>query len=119
MSKPEAAINTLSQLRKLGVRLAVDDFGTGYSSLSYLRRFPIDVLKIDQSFVHEISSDPVGASIVCAVIGMGKSLGHRVIAEGVETRAQLAFLQGQRCGEGQGYFFSRPVPAARLSHPRG
>ena len=98
----------------MGVQVAIDDFGTGYSSLSYLRQFPIDVLKVDQSFVHEISADPVGTSIVCAVISMGKSLGHRVIAEGVETQEQLAFLQAQRCGEGQGYYFSRPLVAEQF-----
>jgi diguanylate cyclase (GGDEF)-like protein/PAS domain S-box-containing protein len=115
MQHPDSSAGVLHALKDMGVQIAIDDFGTGYSSLSYLRRFPIDVLKIDQSFVHEISADPVGTSIVCAVIGMGKSLGHRVIAEGVETRAQLAFLQGQRCGEGQGYYFSRPVAADQFA----
>ena len=98
----------------MGVQVAIDDFGTGYSSLSYLRQFPIDALKVDQSFVQEISADPAGTSIVCAVISMGRSLGHRVIAEGVETREQLAFLQAQRCGEGQGYYFSRPLVAEQF-----
>ena len=111
MQHPDSSAPVLQALKDMGIQIAIDDFGTGYSSLSYLRRFPIDVLKIDQSFVREISADPVGTSIVCAVIGMGKSLGHRIIAEGVETREQLAFLQGQRCGEGQGYYFSRPVVA--------
>jgi EAL domain-containing protein (putative c-di-GMP-specific phosphodiesterase class I) len=94
--------------------VAIDDFGTGYSSLSYLRKFPINVLKVDQSFVREISADPVGNSIVTAVISMGRSLGHRVIAEGVETKEQLAFLQSKRCGEGQGYYFSRPLVAEQF-----
>ena len=98
----------------MGVQVAIDDFGTGYSSLSYLRQFPIDALKVDQSFVHEITIDPAGTFIVCAVISMGRSLGHRVIAEGVETREQLAFLQTQQCAEGQGYFFSRPLPAEQF-----
>jgi len=97
-------------LQEKRVQVAIDYFGTGYSGLSYLRQYPIDVLKIDQSFVHEISAVPVGTSIVCAVISMAKSLGHRVIAEGVETKEQFAFLQAQRCGEGQGYYFSHPVP---------
>jgi len=104
----------LQVLKDMGVQVAIDDFGTGYSSLSYLRQFPTSVLKIDQSFVHEISADRVGTSIVCAVISMGRSLGHRVIAEGVETAEQLAFLRAQHCGEGQGYYFSRPVAAEQF-----
>ena len=107
----ESTTFALHVLKDMGVQVAIDDFGTGYSSLSYLRQFPTSVLKIDQSFVHEISADPVGTSIVCAVISMGKSLGHRVIAEGVETGEQLAFLQAQQCGEGQGHYFSRPLIA--------
>jgi EAL domain-containing protein (putative c-di-GMP-specific phosphodiesterase class I) len=93
------------------VQLAIDDFGTGYSSFTYLRRFPVDALKLHQSFVHEITEDPADATIVSAMINIGKSLNHRVIAEGVETRAQLKFLQRHGCGEGQGYYFSHPVPA--------
>jgi diguanylate cyclase (GGDEF)-like protein/PAS domain S-box-containing protein len=107
----DSTVLTLQALKAMGVHVAIDDFGTGYSSLSYLRQFPIDGLKIDQSFVHEISEVPAGTSIVCAVISMGRSLGHRVVAEGVETGEQLAFLQAQRCGEGQGYYFSRPLQA--------
>ena len=110
----ESTALTLHGLKDMGVQVAIDDFGTGYSNLSYLRQFPTSVLKIDQSFVHEISADPVGTSIVCAVISMGKSLGHRVIAEGVETQEQLALLQAQRCGEGQGYYFSRPLVAEQF-----
>ena len=110
----ESATVALHALKDMGVQVAIDDFGTGYSNLSYLRQFPTSVLKIDRSFVHEISADPVGTSIVCAVISMGKSLGHRVVAEGVETEAQLAFLQAQRCGEGQGYYFSRPLVAEQF-----
>ena len=101
----------LQALKTRGIQLAIDDFGTGYSSLSYLKRFPIDTLKIDQSFVHDITTDPDDATIVSAVISMGKSLKQRVIAEGVETRAQFAFLQAHCCGEGQGYYFSPPVAA--------
>jgi diguanylate cyclase len=111
---PESTAFVLQGLKKLGVQVAIDDFGTGYSSLSYLRRFPVSVLKIDQSFVQEINADPVGSPIVSAVINMGNSLGHRVIAEGVETGEQLAFLQGQRCAEGQGYYFSPPLAAEQF-----
>ena len=107
----ESTALALQTLKEMGVQVAIDDFGTGYSNLSYLRQFSTNVLKIDQSFVREISADPVGTSIVCAVISMGKSLGYRVIAEGIETAEQLAFLQAQRCAEGQGYFFSRPLVA--------
>lgn len=107
----ESTALALQTLKSMGVLVAIDDFGTGYSNLSYLRQFATSVLKIDQSFVHEISADPVGTSIVCAVISMGKSLGQRVVAEGVESKEQLAFLQAQRCGEGQGYYFSRAVIA--------
>ncbi|HVB58905.1 MAG TPA: EAL domain-containing protein [Candidatus Acidoferrales bacterium] len=109
MQHAEATTSVLQQLKAMGVQLAVDDFGTGYSSLSYLRRFPIDALKIDRSFVNEITSNPDDATIVRAVISMGRSLKQRVIAEGVETREQLAFLQNQQCAEGQGYYFSQPV----------
>ncbi len=97
------------------MRIALDDFGTGYSSLSHLKRFPIDTLKIDQSFVHNLATDADNASIVSAVIGMGKGLQIRVVAEGVETPEQLAFLRKQGCPEGQGYYFSRPVSAGEFT----
>jgi diguanylate cyclase (GGDEF)-like protein/PAS domain S-box-containing protein len=109
MQHAETTTAVLQHLKAMGVQLAVDDFGTGYSSLSYLRRFPIDALKIDRSFVREITSNPDDATIVSAVISMGRSLKQRVIAEGVETKEQLAFLRSQQCAEGQGYYFSRPV----------
>ena len=111
--EPTTAI--LHALKDLGVQIAVDDFGTGYSSLSYLRRFPIDTLKIDQSFVQDIHGDTEEAIIVSAIIAMGKSLKLRVVAEGIETRPQLTFLQSQRCAEGQGFFFSRPVVAEEFA----
>ena len=91
------------------MKVAVDDFGTGYSSLSYLKKFPIDALKIDQSFVREITTAPDETTIVTAVISMGQSLNLRVVAEGVETPEELAFLQAHQCDEAQGYYCSRPV----------
>ncbi|MBW8329754.1 MAG: EAL domain-containing protein [Thiobacillus sp.] len=111
MHDAESSVSMLESLKNMGVQLAIDDFGTGYSSLSYLKRFPIDTLKIDQSFVRDIATDADDATIVTAVIGMGKNLKQRVIAEGVETHAQLAFLQARQCDEGQGFHFSHPVSA--------
>src|ERR1700683_1511615 len=105
----------LQALKGLGVTLALDDFGTGYSSLSHLRRFPIDTLKIDQSIVRDLATDADDANIVSAMISMGESLHMRVVAEGVETRDQLAFLQELGCPEAQGYYFSRPVAAGQLT----
>jgi len=115
MEDAESTAAVLQELKVMGVHLAVDDFGTGYSSLSYLRQFPIDVLKIDQSFVHQISGDPDDSSIVSAIINMGKSLKHLVVAEGIETREQREYLQSQSCAEGQGYLFSRPLAAAQFA----
>jgi predicted signal transduction protein with EAL and GGDEF domain len=109
MKHAEATASILKALRDQGVQVAVDDFGTGYSSLSYLRKFPIDALKIDQSFVSQITTVPDETIIVKAVIGMGRSLKLRVVAEGVETQEQLTFLQAHKCDEAQGYYFSRPV----------
>jgi len=115
MRDPESAGTVLRALADSGVKLAVDDFGTGYSSLSYLRQFPIDTLKIDQSFVNQMTSNLDDATIVSAVISMGKSLKRRVIAEGVETADQRVFLMAHHCDEGQGYYFSRPVVADTLA----
>ena len=114
MKQAELTASMLSTLRESGVRVAVDDFGTGYSSLSYLRKFPLDAIKIDQSFVGQITTVPDETVIVRAIISMGRSLNLRVIAEGVETQEQLDFLKAHRCDEAQGYFFSRPVPPQEL-----
>jgi diguanylate cyclase (GGDEF)-like protein/PAS domain S-box-containing protein len=116
MSDAKSTGSLLQELKTMGIHLAVDDFGTGYSSLSYLRQFPIDVLKIDQSFVQQITSNISDSPIVTAIISMGKSLKHIVVAEGIETREQRAYLQTQSCAEGQGYFFSRPLAAAQFAH---
>jgi EAL domain-containing protein (putative c-di-GMP-specific phosphodiesterase class I) len=102
----------LGAIKALGVTLALDDFGTGYSSLSYMRRFPIDTLKVDRSFVRELTTDAGSDSVVSAIINMGRSLHKRVVAVGVETVEQLAFLQGHGCSEAQGDHFSRPLLAA-------
>jgi diguanylate cyclase (GGDEF)-like protein/PAS domain S-box-containing protein len=109
MKRVESTEAILKTLRARGVQVAVDDFGTGYSSLSYLRKFPIDALKIDQSFVRQITSTPDETSIVTAMISMGRSLKLRIVAEGVETHEELAFLQAHKCDEAQGYYFSRPL----------
>ena len=111
MQDVRAGAAILRELKSLGVRIALDDFGTGYSSLSYLNQFPIDILKIDKSFVQDINAGSENGIIVSAVIGMGNSLRKAIVAEGVENIAQLEFLNGLQCAEGQGYLFSRPVPA--------
>jgi len=115
MKHADSAATILRTLRDRGVQVAIDDFGTGYSSLSYLRKFPIDALKIDQSFVGEITTASDDASIVTAVISMARSLRLRVVAEGVETLKQLEFLEARGCDEAQGYYFSRPVPAGQFA----
>jgi diguanylate cyclase (GGDEF)-like protein/PAS domain S-box-containing protein len=114
MKNAELSSTILQILRKIGVRVAVDDFGTGYSSLSYLRKFPLDALKIDQSFVRQIADSPDGNTIVSTIITMARSLHLRVIAEGVETPEELEFLLAQQCDEAQGYKFSRPIPAEQF-----
>jgi diguanylate cyclase (GGDEF)-like protein/PAS domain S-box-containing protein len=114
MHNDEQNPQLLQQLKKLGVRLAIDDFGTGYSSLSYLKRFPIDKLKIDRSFIKDLPADSEDEAITQAIIGVGKTLNHKVIAEGVETIEQQEFLQREGCSEMQGFYFSRPLPAEEL-----
>lgn len=111
MENVESTISLLHELKALGIHLSIDDFGTGYSSLSYLKRFPIDTLKIDRSFVLDITHNPDDAAIALAIIAMAHSLGLKVTAEGVETKEQLEFLRAHQCDTMQGYYFSRPVPA--------
>jgi EAL domain-containing protein (putative c-di-GMP-specific phosphodiesterase class I) len=111
MINTEDVIGTLESLGKAGIGLSIDDFGTGYSSLSYLKRFPLDALKIDRSFVKDITTDADDATITRAIISMAHSLGLKVIAEGVENESQLAFLAGHGCDEIQGYHFARPLTA--------
>jgi diguanylate cyclase len=115
MQDSQFAMEVLSALKELHVHLALDDFGTGYSSLSHLKRFPIDILKIDQSFVRELTTGSEATSIVGAVIGMGKNLGMQVVAEGVESREQLTCLQQLSCPQGQGFYLSEPLTAAEFT----
>jgi EAL domain-containing protein (putative c-di-GMP-specific phosphodiesterase class I) len=110
----ERTVETLTAFKDIGVRLSIDDFGTGYSSLSYLKRFPVDRLKIDQSFVRNVASDPSDAAIIRAVIALARNLGLSVIAEGVETEAQRALLARFGCKEMQGYLVARACPAPDL-----
>ena len=115
MNEAQQSVTIMEQLRDSGIRLSVDDFGTGYSSLGYLRRFPLHSVKIDQSFVRDIMTEPDDATIVRTVIGMAHSLGLEVVAEGVENADQLAFLEAERCDRVQGYYFARPASAAALA----
>jgi diguanylate cyclase (GGDEF)-like protein/PAS domain S-box-containing protein len=115
MSNAERTITVLKSLKALGIKVAIDDFGTGYSSLAYLQRFPIDKLKIDIAFVRDITTNPNDAAIALAIISMAHSLKLQVVAEGVETRAQLEYLRRSRCDEIQGYFYSKPLPPDELS----
>jgi len=112
MVDPLGAIAVMNDLHARGIRLSIDDFGTGYSSLSYLKKFRVYKLKIDQSFVRDLTDDPEDRAIVSAIISMAGSLGLQTIAEGVETSGQLAFLRERGCTEVQGYHFSPPLPAA-------
>jgi EAL domain-containing protein (putative c-di-GMP-specific phosphodiesterase class I) len=114
MHDPQGAIAVMNNLHDRGIRMSIDDFGTGYSSLSYLKKFKVYKLKIDQSFVRDIITDPEDKAIVSAIIHMARSLGLQTIAEGVETSGQLAFLRAQECDEAQGHHFSKPLPAEQF-----
>jgi diguanylate cyclase (GGDEF)-like protein/PAS domain S-box-containing protein len=116
MKRADLAASILTSVRIAGVKVAIDDFGTGYSSLSYLQKFPVDALKIDQSFIRQISAVGDNTAIVTAVIAMARSLELKVVAEGVEKLEQLDFLRAHQCDEAQGYYFSRPIPAAQFAH---
>jgi EAL domain-containing protein (putative c-di-GMP-specific phosphodiesterase class I) len=115
MKDVEATASVLRELKALGVRLAIDDFGTGYSSLSYLHQFPIDILKIDRSFIQRITADSGESVIVNSIIKLAESLNLLVVAEGIETEEQRRYILGQHCAEGQGYLFSRPMTANRFA----
>jgi EAL domain-containing protein (putative c-di-GMP-specific phosphodiesterase class I) len=114
MDDPKSVIEVMNTLHEQGIRMSIDDFGTGYSSLSYLKQFKVYKLKIDQSFIRDISSDPDDRAIVSAIIDMAHSLGLKTIAEGVETAEQLAYLRLHGCNEVQGYYFSKPLPSAEF-----
>jgi EAL domain-containing protein (putative c-di-GMP-specific phosphodiesterase class I) len=111
MQNPAKTIQALTGLKAMGIRIAIDDFGIGYSSLSHLRQFPIDIIKIDRSFIQDVPGDPADEAITEAIIAMGKSLKITVVAEGVESIEQLEFLAQRSCEEIQGFFFSKPLPA--------
>ena len=115
MIHAKKTIGILRKLKALGIRISIDDFGTGYSSLAYLKRFPVDVLKIDRSFITDITTNPADAAITTAIIGMAHSLDVKVVAEGVENVEQLDFLRLRGCDEIQGYYLARPLPAAEIS----
>ncbi len=115
MHNAEDVLRTMNDLKALGVKLSIDDFGTGYSSLSYLKRFPVDRLKIDRSFVHDVADDPDDAAIVRAIVQLGRSLKLDVIAEGVETQSQLDFLRTEGCHSAQGFYFARPMSVTEIS----
>jgi EAL domain-containing protein (putative c-di-GMP-specific phosphodiesterase class I) len=115
MRSKDVTVAVLQKLKGIGVTVSLDDFGTGYSSLSYLKGFPIDTVKIDRSFVRDLTTDPDDAAITAAIISMAKTLNLRVVAEGVETQAQLEFLREHGCDEMQGFLFSPPVPAEQAT----
>ncbi|MCU1350611.1 MAG: diguanylate cyclase/phosphodiesterase with sensor(s), partial [Acidobacteria bacterium] len=119
MQNIDLSLQVMNRLKEMGIHISIDDFGTGYSSLNYLKRFPIDTVKIDQDFVRDLSRDASDAAIITAVISMARALKLRVIAEGVETQEQLAFLQREQCAEMQGFLYSHPLPAGEFEEHLG
>jgi EAL domain-containing protein (putative c-di-GMP-specific phosphodiesterase class I) len=115
MNDPDHTLDVLHGFKDEGLRLAIDDFGTGYSSLSRLRYMPVDVLKIDRTFVREVNSDPQSASMVSAIIALANNLGMEPLAEGIETEKEWRFLADRGCPFGQGFYFSRPIPAEQIT----
>jgi EAL domain-containing protein (putative c-di-GMP-specific phosphodiesterase class I) len=114
MSDTDHSIEILRQLKQMGIRVSIDDFGTGYSSLAYLRRFPMDALKIDQSFIHDLHTDPEAKFIVLAIIDLAHRLNLKVVAEGVETVEQARFLRANGCDQAQGYWIAMPMPPGKI-----
>ena len=110
MDSPQKAIDTMLQIRAMGIHLSLDDFGTGYSSLAYLKKFPLNTLKIDKAFVDDIETSEQGRNMVATIVTIAHNLGMQVVAEGVETNQQLSFLSGLRCEQLQGYLYSKPLP---------
>jgi EAL domain-containing protein (putative c-di-GMP-specific phosphodiesterase class I) len=115
LEENDAILHTLSTFKSMGVSIAIDDFGTGYSALGYLTRFPIDTLKIDRSFIRKMTTDPRQAELVKAILSIAHCLGLQVVAEGVETAEQAAFLRANGCQAAQGFLFGRPVPKAAMA----
>jgi EAL domain-containing protein (putative c-di-GMP-specific phosphodiesterase class I) len=114
LANADVTLSVLKELKSMGVKLAIDDFGTGYSSFNYLRQFRVSKLKIDRTFIRDVTVNPDDAAITAAIIGMAKSLNLRVIAEGVENEAQMAFLRAHQCDEIQGYYFSKPLAVDKV-----
>ena len=115
MEDAEHTAQVLAQLKSLGVKVAIDDFGTGHSALGYLARFPVDVVKIDRSFIEDVEIDPVKSAIGSAVINLSQAIGTTTVVEGIETKEELEHLRSLGCTRAQGYFFARPMPAEEMS----
>ena len=119
MKDVKATVRRLSRLKALGVKIAIDDFGTGYSSMAYLRQFPVDILKIDRSFIAEMNGSPDGAALVHTLIELGRALGLVTLAEGIEESVQIEGLRTENCDHGQGFLFSRPTTESEIDRLLG